>query len=276
MRAGAVLISIGHVTRYTYVLPAASSIYTLRLTPPTFEGQRILSWRVEMPDIEQALRYRDAFGNVCHLVSIPRTHSEIAIIARGSVETQDKSGFVRGTTEVAPTRVYRRQTERTAPDEGIAELVAELKSPDRIDKLHELMQVIGERVTYEIGATNAHTSATEALKDGRGVCQDHAHIFISAARLMGLPARYVSGYFVTGGDTASEAQHAWAETFIDGLGWLGFDPANQLCPTDRYVRLASGLDAASAAPITGNRRGGVDEVLDVFVEVQQQSSAQQQ
>ena len=133
----------------------------------------------------------------------------------------------------------------------------------------------GERVKYEVGATNPHTSAAEALQDGRGVCQDHAHIFISAARLLGLPARYVSGYFVTG-DEPSEAQHAWAEAFVEGLGWLGFDPANQVCPTDRYVRLACGPDAAAAAPITGNRRGGVDEVLDVFVEVQQQSSAQQQ
>jgi transglutaminase-like putative cysteine protease len=270
-----VLVSIGHVTRYKYATPALYSIHTLRLTPPSFEGQRVLSWRVEMPDIEQAVRFRDAFGNVSHLVSIPRPHSEIAIIARGTVETQDKANFVRGLAEVAPTRVFRRETERTAADEAVRELVAGLKAPDRIDKLHELMQTIGDRVKYVVGATNAHTSAAEALKAGRGVCQDHAHVFISAVRLMALPARYVSGYFVTGGEYGSEAQHAWAEVFIDGLGWLGFDPANQLCPTDRYVRLSCGLDAASAAPITGSRRGGVDEVLDVFVEVQQQSSAQQ-
>lgn len=271
-----VLVSIGHVTRYTYATPALYSINTLRLTPPSFEGQRVLSWRVEMPEIEKAVRFRDAFGNVSHLVSIPRPHSEVAIIARGTVETQDKSGFVRGLTEVAPARLFRRETATTAPDDAIRELVAGLKAPDPIDRLHELMQTIGERVTYVVGATNAHTSAAEALKDGRGVCQDHAHVFISAVRLMGIPARYVSGYFVTGDELASEAQHAWAEVLIDGLGWLGFDPANQLCPTDRYVRLGCGLDAASAAPITGNRRGGVDEVLDVFVEVQQQSSAQQQ
>ncbi len=268
-------VSIGHVTRYSYASPATSSVHTLRLTPPSFEGQKVLSWRVEMPEIDRALRYRDAFGNVCHLVSLPRPRSELAIIARGTVETQDKAGFVRGLAEVSPTRVYRRQTSKTEPDEAIAELVASLKAPDPIDQLHELMQVIGERVEYEIGATNSHTSAGEALKAGRGVCQDHAHIFLSAARLMGMPARYVSGYFVTGTEP-SEAQHAWAETYIDGLGWLGFDPANQLCPTDRYIRLACGLDAASAAPITGNRRGGADEVLDVFVEVQQQSSAAQQ
>lgn len=269
------LVSIGHVTRYTYATPALYSIHTLRLTPPNFEGQRVVSWRVEMPDIEHAVRFRDSFGNVSHLVSIPRPHSEIAIIARGTVETHDKAGFVRGLSEVAPVRVFRRQTPKTEPDDAIADLVAGLGAADHIDRLHELMQVIGERVEYVVGATNAHTSAAEALRDGRGVCQDHAHIFVSGARLMGMPARYVSGYFGTGSEP-SEAQHAWAEAFVDGLGWLGFDPANQLCPTDRYVRLACGLDAASAAPITGSRRGGVGEVLDVFVEVQQQSSAQQQ
>jgi transglutaminase-like putative cysteine protease len=271
-----VLVSIGHVTRYAYATPALYSIHTLRLTPPAFEGQRVVSWRVEMTDIEKAVRFRDAFGNMTHLVSIPRAHSEIAIIARGTVETQDKAGFVRGLTEVAPTRIFKRETVKTAPDDAIRELTANLEAPDPIDRLHELMATVGERVKYVVGATTASTSAAEALKAGRGVCQDHAHIFISAARLMGYPARYVNGYFVTGGESCSEAQHAWAEAFIDGLGWLGFDPANQVCPTDRYVRLACGLDAASAAPITGNRRGGVDEVLDVFVEVQQQSSAQQQ
>ena len=268
------LVSIGHVTRYAYSTPALYSIHALRLTPPNFEGQRVVSWRVEMPDIEHAVRFRDAFGNISHLVSIPRAHSEITIIARGTVETHDKAGFARGLPEVAPVRVFRRSTPKTEADEGISSLVAELKAGDRIDRLHELMHVIGERIEYVVGATNAHTSAAEALKDGRGVCQDHAHVFISGARLLGLPARYVSGYFVAGSEP-SEAQHAWAEAFVDGLGWLGFDPANQVCPTDRYVRLACGLDAASAAPITGNRRGGIDEVLDVFVEVQQQSSAQQ-
>jgi transglutaminase-like putative cysteine protease len=271
-----VLVSIGHVTRYSFATPALYSIHSLRLTPPAFEGQRVLSWRVEMPDIEHAVRFRDAFGNMSHLVSIPRPHSEIAILARGTVETQDKAGFVRGLTEVATTRVFRRETPRTAADAAIRELTAGLKAPDPIDRLHELMRAVGDRVEYVVGATNAHTSAAEALETGRGVCQDHAHVFISAARLMGFPTRYVSGYFVTGSDHASEAQHAWAETFIEGLGWLGFDPANQVCPTDRYIRLACGLDAASAAPITGNRRGGADEVLDVFVEVQQQSSVQQQ
>jgi transglutaminase-like putative cysteine protease len=133
-----------------------------------------------------------------------------------------------------------------------------VRARDPIDRMHVLMNAVRDKVDYAIGVTNAHTSAAEALSDGQGACQDHAHIFISAARVMGVPARYVNGYFLTETDEPSEAHHAWAEAYIEGLGWLGFDPANGICPTDHYVRLACGLDAGSAAPIRGTRRGGTD------------------
>jgi transglutaminase-like putative cysteine protease len=136
------------------------------------------------------------------------------------------------------------------------------------------MQCVHGAIRYEIGATHAHTSAAEALADGRGVCQDHAHIFISAARVLNIPARYVNGYFISGVEGPSEAHHAWAEAWVDGLGWVGFDASNLTCPTERYVRLACGLDAATAAPIRGLQRGGQHEALDVVVEVEQQGSQQ--
>jgi transglutaminase-like putative cysteine protease len=269
-----VLISISHVTRYSLGAPAQYSIQCLRLTPPSFDGQQVVSWSIDMPHIDEAVRFRDCFGNMSHLVAIPEAHKEVVILARGTVETKDRAGFARGLIEVAPAQVYKRQTPRTAPDEAIRELGAGIKADDPIDRMHGLMDAVHERVTYVVGVTRAHTSAAEALKDGRGVCQDHAHIFISAARVMGLPARYVNGYFLTDSDEPAEAHHAWAEVWIKGLGWLGFDPANRLCPTDRYVRLACGLDAGSAAPVRGTRRGGSEEVLDVIVEVQQQSAQQ--
>jgi transglutaminase-like putative cysteine protease len=154
-------------------------------------------------------------------------------------------------------------------------LCADVEDGAPLERMHKLMGTVNARVAYVIGATNAHTSAAEALKDGKGVCQDHAHIFIAAARVMGFPARYVNGYFLTDTEGPADAHHAWAEVFIGGLGWVGFDPANNICPTESYVRLACGLDAGSAAPIRGNRRGGSEEVLDVTVEVQQQSVQQQ-
>lgn len=270
------LISIEHITRYTLAEPASYTIQCLRLTPPSFEAQQVTSWSVEMPQIEDAVRFRDCYGNIAQLVAISEPHSEIEIAARGVVETRDRAGVARGVVDIAPHRVYLRDTPRTMPDEAIKDLAESVASDDTIERMHKLMDEIHRRVDYVIGATHAHTSASEALSEGQGVCQDHAHIFISAARLMGIPARYVNGYFVTDSDEPSEAHHAWAEVWIDGIGWIGFDPANEVCPTERYVRLACGLDAAAAAPIRGTRRGGSDEVLDVTVEVQQQSAQQQQ
>ncbi|HUJ38413.1 MAG TPA: transglutaminase family protein [Hyphomicrobium sp.] len=268
------LVSISHVTRYTLAAPALYSIQSLRLTPPSFDGQKVASWGIEMPHIEGAVLFRDCFGNMADLVAIAEPHSAVTITARGIVETQDRAGSVRGLLETTPVRVFKRETPKTAPDEGIRALAAGIGGRDTLERMHRLMTAVHESVEYIVGVTHAHTSAAEALREGRGVCQDHAHIFISAARAMGIPARYVNGYFVTGRAEPAEAHHAWAEAWVEGLGWLGFDAANGLCPTDRYIRLACGLDSSSAAPIRGTRRGGVEEVLDVVVEVQQQSAQQ--
>ena len=140
-----------------------------------------------------------------------------------------------------------------------------------------MLGAVRDRVEYVPGATDAHTGAAEALADGKGVCQDHAHIFIAAARTLAIPARYVTGYLVLDGEQGTaDAHHAWAEAWVEGLGWVGFDVANRVCPTDRYVRLAAGLDAGYAAPIVGSRRGGETETLDVSVTVQQQQQSAQQ
>lgn len=268
------LVSIAHVTRYTLAAPASYSIQALRLTPPSFDGQQVVSWSIEMPHIDEAVRFRDSFGNMTHLVAIPEPHQDVTIIARGTVETRDRAGFARGLIEIAPSRVYMRQTPKTMPDDAIRQMCDSVTARDPIERMHLLMSTVHERVAYVVGATHAHTSAAEAFKDGKGVCQDYAHIFIAAARVMGLPARYVNGYFLTESDEPAEAHHAWAEAWIKGLGWLGFDPANKICPTDHYVRLACGLDSGAAAPVRGTRRGGADEALDVTVEVQQQSVQQ--
>ena len=269
-------VSIGHVTRYTYGFPSRYSIQSLRLTPPSFKGQRVIEWRVTAPGIDKATIYRDGFGNTVHLTTYNEDHSEILIIAKGVVETEDMAGVVQGLHELTPRRVFLRQTERTIASDPVRDLVAKSGAAPDIAGMHTLMDAIRDAVEYKTGVTNPATTATEALENGEGVCQDHAHILIAAARGMGLPARYVNGYYLSGSDEPSEAHHAWGEVWMDGLGWVGFDPANRTCPTDAYVRLATGLDSASAAPIRGTRLGGAYEALDVIVEVQQQNSQQQQ
>ncbi len=274
------LIEIRHVTTYRYETPVRYSIQSLRLTPPSFDGQDVTAWTISAPGFETGIGYRDGFGNIVHLASVSGLHDGITIEASGIVETEDRSGIVRGLTELAPRRVFLRETDRTVPDKGIRELargVSNCKVPRNVlDCMHALMRAVQDAVEYEIGSTHHHTTAAEALAAGRGVCQDHAHVFISAARIIGVPARYVNGYFLSGTLAPSEAAHAWAEAWIDGLGWVGFDPANGMCPTERYVRLAWGFDAGSASPIRGIQRGGENEALDVRVEVDQQGGQQQQ
>lgn len=270
------LISIRHLTRYTYSSPARYGVLSLRLTPPTFAGQAVRYWSIKVPGIEKAVKFRDAFGNPSHLVAIGEMHDEVTVEASGLVDTEDRAGLMRGLAEVALPRVYLRQTPATRPDDAIRALAAKAQGDGSLAVMHALMHVVGEQIEFEVGATHAHTTAAEALAEGKGVCQDYAHVLIAAARTLAIPARYVSGYLSTQAEGHAEAAHAWCEAWIDGLGWIGFDAANGLCPTDRYVRVACGLDAAGAAPIRGSRHGGEHQALDVIVEVQQQGSQQQQ
>lgn len=104
------------------------------------------------------------------------------------------------------------------------------------------MNEVRRRVGYVIGATSVTTTADEAVIRGAGVCQDHTHVFIAAARSLGVPARYVSGYLWPGHHDVATASLAWAEAWVTGLGWVGFDPANDVYPTEAYIRVSVGLD----------------------------------
>jgi transglutaminase-like putative cysteine protease len=127
-----------------------------------------------------------------------------------------------------------------------------------------------EAAGYSAGHTDAETPAEEALVAGRGVCQDHAQIFIGCARLLGVPSRYVSGYLMMDDRVEQEAGHAWAEAHVDGLGWVGFDVSNGISPDPRYVRIATGRDYREAAPVTGVSYGARDHGMHVELAVQQQ------
>jgi transglutaminase-like putative cysteine protease len=261
---------IRHETRYSYEVPPDYAVQLLHLTPVDFDTQRTVSWRIEAPGIERALGYRDGFGNQVHVVTFGTAGKHVAIVAEGAVDCEDAQGVVRGLPASPPDAVFLRQTAATLPNAGMRGLAEKSRGgpDDRLARLHEIMQAIHGRIAYEIGATHAHTTAAETFEDGRGVCQDHAHVFIGVARHLGIPSRYVTGYLVTDPGATASASHAWAEALVPGLGWVGFDPANGICPTERYVRVAGGIDAASVAPVRGTRRGGSEEAMTVAVSVQ--------
>jgi transglutaminase-like putative cysteine protease len=125
-------------------------------------------------------------------------------------------------------------------------------------------------MTFDADPTHTGTSASEAFMLKRGVCQDYAHIFIACARNAGIPARFVSGHFLRAdGIVHQDAGHAWAEAFVENLGWIGFDPANGISTTDAHARVALGLDYLGAAPVRGTRYGGGPEIMSVAVTVDQ-------
>jgi transglutaminase-like putative cysteine protease len=263
-------LTIRHSTRYTYDRPGSCAVQRLRLTPVSTRAQTVHAWSIEAPGIERAATYTDGFGNVVHLITPDGEYDTIAITAVGRVETSDTGGVVGLLGEAANPRIFLRDTPLTAASPEIEALAEGLGEGSALSRLHTLLEAVAARVRYDRQATDSATSAAEAFAAGVGVCQDHAHIFLAAARRMRIPARYVTGYLHIEGETPALAHHAWAEAYLTDLGWVGFDPANHICPTERYVRLACGFDARSAAPIVGTRRGGGAESLAVDVVVQQQ------
>ncbi|MEC9368473.1 MAG: transglutaminase family protein [Pseudomonadota bacterium] len=260
-------ISIRHRTVYSYGEEATYSVQRLRLTPAPHDGVKIIDWRIDAPGIDKALVYTDGFENRVHVITCIGPHREVVIDVTGEVETFDKAGLVTGLPETVPLSIYLRPTPLTRPDKGIAALAAKSQGKDDVSRLHNLMALIRDAVTYELGTTHSATTAAEALQRGAGVCQDHTHIFVSAARCLGFPARYTAGYLWATEGEPQEAQHAWAEVHVPHLGWTGFDVSNGISPDPHYVRVASGLDYTYAAPVKGMRRGGGAESMDVHVEV---------
>jgi transglutaminase-like putative cysteine protease len=265
-------LKVRHETRYDYQQPVAYSVQRLYLTPPSFASQKIVSWSIAAPGMQGALSYIDGFGNRVHLITATGLHDHVTIVAEGVAECSDTAGVVRGLHCPAPDGIFLRQTAATEPDIAIRRLAQEARASAATDleRLHALMRMIHERIAYEIGATDAHTTAPEALAAGRGVCQDHTHIFLSAVRSLDIPARYVTGYLVMHDGSTASASHAWAEVLVRDLGWVGFDAANRKSPTEDYVRVATGLDALGVVPVRGSRKGGDSERMTVEVAVDAQ------
>ncbi|APF38501.1 Transglutaminase-like enzyme, putative cysteine protease [Chelatococcus sambhunathii] len=265
-------IRVSHTTRYDYSPPAKSAIQLLRLTPRGHEGQHVRHWRIDVDAPCRLKAGEDALGNITHAFTLEGPIQSFSVTVDGEVETQDSAGVVRGTVERFPPGLFLRTTTLTEPDDAILALAGEVREAMRRDPivgLHDLSGMIHARMAFDTEATTTATKAGAALALGHGVCQDFAHIFISAARVLGVSARYVSGYLLRhDGLVVQEAGHAWAEAHVGGLGWVGFDPAHGLSPTDAYVRLAAALDYHGAAPILGSRYGGGQESLDVSVRVE--------
>ena len=263
-------LKIHHTTRYRFDEPVTFALQQVRKTPKSSDQQNVVSWSTSVAGGQTELSFEDHHRNTTELISFDRDTVELDIVSEGEVELTDTTGIVGRHKGPSPIWFYRRTTPRTEAKVGVRALVRDIKGAEPLEKLHALSQAVREVVDYEVGSSEPEWSAEEALAAGKGVCQDHTHVFLAAARHFDIPARYVSGYLMLNDRVTQDAMHAWAEAYVDGLGWVGFDVSNGISPDERYVRVATGLDYGDAAPVSGTRIGGAGEALEVQIEVAQQ------
>jgi len=273
-------IRISHATTYHYDSPPAGVTQMLRLTPRNYDGQYVASWRIDLSQDCLLHQHEDAFGNITQSFTADGPFDTLTVAVEGEVETLETHGVVSGAVERFPPSLYLRETSLTEPDSAIVELAQGARTADSLGTLHKLLSALHAEMTFDTDSTLTTTTAAEAFRLGRGVCQDITHVFIAAARQIGIPARYIGGHFYRAdGVIAQDAGHAWAEAYVEKLGWVGFDPTNGISTTDAHVRVAAGLDYLGAAPVRGTRYGGSGETLKVAIHVEQarqQSQSQSQ
>ncbi|MFY9784408.1 MAG: transglutaminase family protein [Pseudolabrys sp.] len=266
-------IHISHATTYTYDTPPSGVTQLLRLTPRDHEGQHVLSWRIDLSEDCLLHQHEDAFGNIIHSFTAEGPFDRLSVEVDGEVDTQDTGGLVKGAVECFPPQLFLRETSLTRPDPAIVDFAKTAQAGtngDNLALLHALLAALNRQIAFDTDPTHTATTAAQAFALRRGVCQDITHIFVAAARSLGIPARYVGGHFHRAdGVTSQEAGHAWAEAYVENLGWVGFDPTNGICITDAHVRVAVGLDYLGASPVRGTRYGGSGETLSVAVRVAQ-------
>lgn len=262
-------LNVAHVTHFAYDSPINDAYTEVRLKPQHRDGQRCSSFVLETEPRGGVHEYVDRFGNAVHHFDVLEPHDELVVTMRSEVWTADSFASPEQELSLLDRHDYLAAT-RFIPLEGsIAALAAEAAAPgDGLETARAIMHAVRGSLTYERGTTGVHTRADEALAEGRGVCQDFAHVFVGACRARSLPARYVSGYLHDpNGNGGRSASHAWADVFVEGPGWVSLDPTNDREQTDHYVRVAVGRDYADVPPSRGVYVGNAAERLDVAVRI---------
>ncbi|MES2176072.1 MAG: transglutaminase family protein [Pseudomonadota bacterium] len=261
---------VRHQTVYRYAATAGRVAMRLKLMPVDTPAQTVLDWRVSINDAPLTNFRRNSYGEMETIWIRHDRLDHAVIVAEGLVDTRESHGVVGSPDSRVDPRYFLRDTPLTHASDGIAAMARAAPTGESpLAQLHALSAAVSDAVQYRSGVTTSATTAAQAFALGAGVCQDHAQIFIAAARAIGRPARYVSGYLLAGDGSALHETHGWAEAHVPGLGWIGFDPSNRVCVTERYLRLASGLDADDAAPIRGSVTVAGDIWIDADVRIAQ-------
>ena len=231
-------LTVTHTLTWSLASPARAVEHVL-LTALSTPQQRVERWSLDMPGFAEAATFRDGFGNKAHLVSQAKPGETLVVKVTGTVETIDKAGVLGRLEYDPPSPVFRRPTALTRANAALIEGID--RSGGRIGMLHEIMGRVHERADQE------QSSDGQSQSQGTSSATDLAHDFIATARALDIPARYVTGYLFAEDGNASF--HSWAEACDEGLGWIGFDPTLNVCPAERHIRLAAGLDATGTMPL---------------------------
>ncbi len=307
------LLHVVHVTRYQYTPWVEHAHHVVHLKPASKPGQSILRHTLHIsPTPAQQREVVDVYGNSCSFFSLQTSHNVLRVVADSVVSTSstlqgcDAAGRPFAALKRSPWERVREQFRYKAGaahnsaweflfaspyiprDDAFEQFARPSFTAGRPlpDAAHDLMARIHSAMVYESHSTEVSTPALVALKQGKGVCQDFAHIMVACCRAMGLPARYVSGYMLTQPPAGqprligSDASHAWASVYCpapegsegsdkgsDAGQWLDFDPTNNRAPGEDYVTLATGRDFLDVSPLRGVLRGGSQHILDVAVTV---------
>jgi len=275
-------ISIRHTLSTTPPAGSPNAVLQLLLTPQSGPTQSVESWRVDVKEIGNAGQFTDAYGNGVHMVNQRQPEGELVVTVEGIVATVDRHGvYGKGGPGPGPA-LFKRVTPLTKAPVSLYGKFRGSKD-SRVDVLHALMARVGEVLHSPAAVAQSQTQSqngqSQSQSEGgvhsadgeklppdlpRPPATDYAHAFIGAARALDIPARYITGY-ITGDEDEPAAFHAWAEAYDEGLGWIGFDAMLGLCPTDRHVRMAVGLDGLSAQPLRAVPAG--DGIREVSVSV---------
>jgi transglutaminase-like putative cysteine protease len=280
---GGARLAVTHRTTFHYGMPVTLSLNTLHLEPRTFPYQKTLSALVRVIPATRLRRFADLFQNTTHHFELPGPFSKLEIESRIRVHnlpldipdssysaTLDDYGDSSIRDRIWP---YLQECARVTKTPEIWRQAVDVTQgiPSVYGQASALMGWIHREFRYEPGSTGVNTGVYDAFSMRRGVCQDFTHVMLGLCRSIGVAARYASGYLYNGPRDSlvgAQASHAWAEVYLPGTGWIGFDPTNNTLADERYVKVAVGRDYDDVAPVTGSYNGTAHCRMEVFVEVE--------
>jgi transglutaminase-like putative cysteine protease len=272
------LLRVQHETKLTYTDPVSETVFEVRMAPPSDEDQTNLGYHLRTMPSAPVTIYRDGFGNRVDLFNILAPYRELVIRAT-SIVRMHRGGASRARLErvmfeperdefrTAETIEYLLPSPLVKKSPELEEFLATLPPCDgpMPEVVTRLMEAVRSRLAYEKKVTTAKTPVGEALRLGRGVCQDFSHLFLAACRGVGLPARYISGYIHLPGEVAT---HAWCQVWAARAGWVDVDPTHGTYPADDHVKIAIGRDYSDVPPNRGLWKGRARESIAVSVKVE--------